>query len=429
MAVTKQILPGVYSQIIAGEREAGLSARGTVAMALDLDWGVEFTTILRGNDTIAPLGYDFTDPKIKLVREVLQNAGTLLLYRLNAGGGSPAQATLASGITAKAIYNGTRGNDIKVTVTPSDDLFVIRTFLGTREMDAQAVSKPEDFVENSFIKIEGTGTLESKTITLSSGTSGETTQAAGHEAAFAEFQKHDFNIICYTGTDSETKGKYAAFVEKLKTAGTYVQAVMNAPEQKSVQILNNTIGGGPSQYELTAAEACATMAGIQASCGIERSATRFTVDHWNHVNPKLDRWQMQDRTAKGEILFAEKNGRVYVVYDINTLTEFDTDHPADWAKNLVTRTLFAITADLEKMLDEKVVGKVRNSKDGRNQIKGMCVQLITENYLDNGYIEDFEASDVTVECMGDDARDSIKVTAGVRVVDTADKIYLVVISR
>lgn len=171
------------------------------------------------------------------------------------------------------------------------------------------------------------------------------------------------------------------------------------------------------------------MAGIQASCGIERSATRFTVDHWTHVNPKLDRWQMQDRTAKGEILFAEKNGRVYVVYDINTLTEFDTDHPADWAKNLVTRTLFAIKADLEKMLDEKVVGKVRNSKDGRNQVKGMCVQLITENYLDNGYIEDFEASDVTVECMGDDARDSIKVTAGVRVVDTADKIYLVVISR
>ena len=215
MAVTKQILPGVYSQIIAGEREAGLSARGTVAMALDLDWGAEFTTILRGNDTIAPLGYDFADPKIKLVREVLQNAGTLLLYRLNASGGSPAQATLASGITAKAIYNGTRGNDIKVTVTPNDDLFVIRTFLGTREMDAQAVSKPEDFIPNSFIKIEGTGTLESKTITLSSGTSGEATQAAGHEAAFAEFQKHDFNIICYTGTDSETKGKYAAFVEKL----------------------------------------------------------------------------------------------------------------------------------------------------------------------------------------------------------------------
>lgn len=84
MAIVKQILPGVYANIIAGDRDAALSARGTVAMALDLDWGAPLTTLLRGNSTIAPLGYDLTDPKLKLVREVMQNAGTLLLYRLNA---------------------------------------------------------------------------------------------------------------------------------------------------------------------------------------------------------------------------------------------------------------------------------------------------------------------------------------------------------
>ncbi len=60
---------------------------------------------------------------------------------------------------------------------------------------------------------------------------------------------------------------------------------------------------------------------------------------------------------------------------------------------------------------------------------GAGVKLIAENYLDNGYIEDFTPEDVTVEHMGDAARDSIKVTAGVRVVDTADKIYLEVVSR
>ena len=95
MAIVKQILPGVYANIIAGDRDAALSARGTVAMALDLDWGASLTTLLRGNSTIAPLGYDLTDPKLKLVREVMQNAGTLLLYRLNAKKGQPAQGTLA----------------------------------------------------------------------------------------------------------------------------------------------------------------------------------------------------------------------------------------------------------------------------------------------------------------------------------------------
>ena len=429
MAVVKQILPGVYAQVIAGEREAALSARGTVAMALDLDWGAEFTTFLRGNDTVAPFGYDFTDPAIKLIREVMQNAGTLLLYRLNASGGQPAQATLASGITAKAIYNGKRGTDIKVTVTPSEDIFVIRTYLGTREMDEQAVASPEDFVTNSYIKIEGTGTLESKTVTLSGGSSGEATQAAGYDSFFDEIQKHEFNILCYPGTDSETKGKFAAFIEKLETAGIYAQVVMNNPESKGVNIINNTVGGETGLYSLTAAEACATMAGIQAYCGIEKSATYFTVDHWTSVNPKLDKRQQQTRTAAGEIMFIEKQRRIRVLYDINTLTEFDTDHPADWAKNLVIRTLYAIVADLTKMLDEKVVGKIRNSIDGRALVKGMCVKLITDNYLDPGYIEGFEADDVTVECMGDDARDSIQVIAGVRVVDTADKIYLTVISN
>lgn len=429
MAVTKQILPGVYSQISAGEREAALSARGTVAMALDLDWGAQFTEFLQGNDTAAPFGYDFTDPKMKLIREVMQNAGKLLLYRLNAAAGQPAQGTLAAGITAKAIYHGKRGNEIKVSVTPSDDLFIIRTYLGTREMDAQAVGKPEDFLPNSFIRIEGTGTLEAKTITLTGGSSGDTTQAQGYEAAFEELQKHEFNILCYTGTDAEIKGKYLAFVEKLKAMGDYVQVVMNNPEQKGVQIINNTVGGGTVQYDLTPAEACATMAGIQANCGIEQSATYLTVDHWTKVNPKLDKWQQQNKTANGEILFVERKRRICVLYDINSLTESDADHPEDWKKNLVTRTLFAVTADLEKMLEEKVIGKVRNSKDGRAQIKGYAVKLITENYLDNGYIEDFVPDDVTVECMGDDARDSVKVTVGVRVVDTADKIYLVVESR
>lgn len=429
MAITKQILPGVYSQITAGEREAALSARGTVAMALDLDWGAQFTTFLYGNDTVAPFGYDFTDPKIKLIREVMQNAGALLLYRLNAQSGQPAQGTLAPGVTAKAIYSGVRGNDIKVTVTQSGDLFVIRTYLGTREMDAQAITSPEDFHANSYIAIEGTGELQEVAIALSGGSNGDATGPEGHDAALEELQKQDFNILCYTGTNTEVKGKYAAFAEKLKTMGEYIQVVMNEPGQKGVQFINNTVGGGPSQYDLTAAEACATMAGIQAKCGIAESATNRTVDHWTKVNPKLDRWQQQAKTAQGEILFVEKNHRVCVLYDINSLTEFDADHPEDWRKNLVTRTLFTITADLEKLLSEKAVGKIRNSRDGRNQIKGMCVKLIAENYLDNGYIEDFTPEDVTVEHMGDAARDSIKVTAGVRVVDTADKIYLEVVSR
>lgn len=429
MAITTQILPGVYAQIIAGERQAALSARGVVAMALDLDWGAETMMLLRGGDTVSPLGYDSTASEIKLIREVLANAGTLLLYRLNSNSGQPAQGTLAAGITAKAIYNGVRGNSIKVTVTPSDDLFVIRTYLGTREMDAQAVSRSEDFKENSFIFIEGTGTLEAKSITLTGGTNGSATQAAGYEAFFAWLQNQEFNVLACTSTDTDTKNKYIAFLDKLEQAGMGKTLVINEPGMNGERIVNCTVGGGTVEYDLTAAEACATLAGIQAACGIERSGTYYPVEHWTKVSPELDRWQQETRTQAGEALFVTRNKGVYLLYDINSLISFNTDHPEDWRKNLVIRTLDSIVADLSLMLETKAVGKIRNNEDGRQQIKGMCVQILTDNYLNFGYIEDFEADDIVVETMGDAARDSIKVTAGVKVVDTADKIYLVVVSR
>ena len=429
MAVFDQILPGVYGQVVAGDRDAALSARGTVAMALDMSWGAPLTILLHGNETINALGYDIADPKIKLIREVLQNAGKLILYRLNAAQGQPAQGVLASGVNAVAVCNGTRGNDISVSVTPSDDLFVVRTSLGTREMDAQAIKTPADFKPNAYIKLTGEGQLESKTVALSSGTDGEATKAAGYDAAFTELQKHEFNVLAYTGTDSETKAKYIAFLSKLESAGIYPQCVMNEPGVSDTGVINNTVGGATSAYTLTASEACATAAGIMAGCGIEESATFKTVDHWISVNPQLDRWQQQERTAKGEFLFVQRGGRICTLYDINTLTKFDADHPADWSKNLVVRTLSTIVADLNKMLEERVIGRIRNSKNGRAQIKGMAVDLMSRHYQDPGYIEDFSAADVTVADADNPKRDSVKVTVGVRVVDTADKIYLTVISK
>lgn len=219
MAIVKQILPGVYANIIAGDRDAALSARGTVAMALDLDWGASLTTLLRGNSTIAPLGYDLTDPKLKLVRRGDAERRNTAAVSPECQKGTAGTGHTGGGITAKAIYPGIRGNDIKITVEKDKDVFVIRTYLGTREMDAQAVTKPGDFIPNSYIKIEGTGTLEAKTITLTSGSNGEITAAAGYDAFFEEIRKHEFNVLCYTGTDAETKGKYAAFAGGAGTGG------------------------------------------------------------------------------------------------------------------------------------------------------------------------------------------------------------------
>ena len=94
-------------------------------------------------------------------------ANKLVLYRLTAG--TQATGTLASGITAKAVYGGKVGNNIKVVVVASGDNWSVKTFLGTVEMDEQIIAAPVDFQTNDFIQIEGTGTLAAATVSLTGG--------------------------------------------------------------------------------------------------------------------------------------------------------------------------------------------------------------------------------------------------------------------
>lgn len=416
-----RIIPGVSVETIAGEREASLGVVGVVTMPMELNWGDQVITIRKGMDTTTVLGYKLYDTTLKLVNEVMNYANQLIIYRLNIG--AKAQATLASGVTAKAVYTGTRGNDISVSVASADSKFTVTTYLDSVEMDKQVISDVSDFKTNDFIEITGSGTLETATATLTGGTNG-TVAAANYDNYFTEIQKHDYNIMAYTGTDSSISAKIVNFIQSQRDNGTMVQAVMSGSDFDNEGIINNTIGGKTTNYDLTAAEACATMAGIQAKQGITGSATYFNVIGWNDVSSRLTKLQMESKTQDGEILFVYKYGGVVVLYDINSLTTTTDAKPEDFKKNLVIRTLDKYSMDLQKLLDTKAIGKIRNSVDGRNQIKGLISDMTVKNYLNIGAIEDFTASDITVE-MGS-ARDSIIATVGIKVVDTVDKIYITV---
>ena len=75
------ILPGTTVELKAGDRDAELSVTGVVAMALPLDWGDKVTVINKGDSTLYSLGYKNSDVALKLVREVMNGAERLILYR------------------------------------------------------------------------------------------------------------------------------------------------------------------------------------------------------------------------------------------------------------------------------------------------------------------------------------------------------------
>lgn len=417
-----QILPGVTVEVVAGERGAGSSVEGVVTTFLELDWGDTLTVLRQGADTLAPLGYRLSDVKMKLVNEFMNYADQLLLYRTNTG--EKASGELAAGLTATAKYSGTRGNDISVTVEASGDYWCIRTYLDGLEADVQTVSAPDKFHANDFISLEGSGTLEARTVRLSGGTNGT---ADSVDAYFAEIAKHDYNILFYTGTDAETIASIKGFVKEQRTNGVMVQAVVSGDAANDKAIYNNTVGGVTQNYELTAAEACSTMAGILAKQGIKGSATYFDVTGWVDVNPRLTKAQQEAKTQNGEILFVFLYGGVKVLYDSNSLTTFTAENPEDFHKGLVVRTLDKYASDLQLLLNTRAIGKIRNTVQGRNQIKGYIADMTKKDYLDPGYVEGFTADDVDVAEGA--ARDAVTVTAGIRVADTVDKIYVKVIAQ
>lgn len=419
-----QILPGAHVDIVAGERAAQLVATGIVAMPLSLSWGNKVTVLNQGDSTLAALGYDITDPALKCVREALNGAEKLILYRLN-NSGVKATATLASGITATAKYSGIRGNDLSVVVSTSESDFLIRTLLGAREVDSQVIHAPADFQANDFIGISGTGTLAAATVNLTGGTDGAIDAGAWDDFK-AKMELQSWNVLAYTGTDPTVTADLIAWVGQLRQNDSRVQIVESTVASNDPAVYHSTIGGVTENYEMTAAEACATLAGLVAKQGITGSLTHYnSITGWTDVNPHLAKEQMETRTQAGEILFVLLYGVPAVLYDINSLTVYTDERPEDFHKGLVMRTLDSVGMNVQKLLDTKAVGKIRNSKLGRPQIKAMVVKLITENYLKPGYIEDFTADDVTIE---QSAGDAVTAVLNVKVVDMTDKIQLTVVS-
>lgn len=421
----EMILPGVQVAVEAGERQTSAGGAGIVAMALPLSWGDKWNEITAGSDTTKSLGWPLTAPEMKLAAEVVKNASRLLLYRLNTG--EQATAEIASGVTAKAVWGGVRGNSIGVTVTGEEAPFTLVTSLDGVEQDRQSISAITDFVPNGLITLEGEGTLAAASTTLTGGLDGEMTESEAISAFLAELPEKEYAVIAYTGTDETARAAVAAFVEQQRAAGVMIQAVVSGGSWNSRAIINSTVGGSTAGYDLTAPEACATMAGILAGLDISGSATHTPVTGWTAVNPRLTLQEQEKRTKAGETLFVWSHGQAMVLYDLNSLHAFSAQAPEDFRKGLVSRTLDRIATELRYLLDTRAVGRIRNTVSGRAQIKGMVVELLRQNYSDRGYIEDFSPDDVTITPMT--ARDSIQARVGVRAADTVDKVYLTIVSQ
>ncbi|WP_283608824.1 phage tail sheath subtilisin-like domain-containing protein [Faecalispora anaeroviscerum] len=286
------ILPGTTVELKAGDRDAELSVTGVVAMALPLDWGDQVTVINKGDSTLYSLGYRISNAALKLVNEVMNGAEQLILYRLNTAG-VKATGTVAENVTAEAVFPGVRGNALSITVAASGEKWLVTTYLDAVEVDSQLIATIADFT-SYYVALAGTGTLAAATVNLTGGTNG--TAEADYTGFFAELEKHEYNVVC--STDATRATEVVAFVREQNASKRYVQGVVTGihPNYENVYVCSST-GGVTADYELTAAEAGATLAGLIAQAGVENSLTYHRgITGWTDVTPKLTREQQIGKT-------------------------------------------------------------------------------------------------------------------------------------
>ena len=269
-----KVLPGSYINVVSAKTVSSeAQERGYTAMALPLNWGVDdkIMTITQEDflkNSRNALGYDYTAPEMKGLRDLFKNASVLYLYKLTSGGEK------ASCDIAEALYCGTRGNDLRITVTNNVDAsgaFDVNTYLDSALVDTQTVTQASELEDNDFVSFKKDASLTATAgMDLSGGTNG-TVDGASHQAFLDKIESYtDINAIGVVSKEETIKSLYIAFTKRLRdSVGVKFQTVIynyNADYEGVVNVKNSVDGENEEAlvYWVT---------GAIAACAINKSNT------------------------------------------------------------------------------------------------------------------------------------------------------------
>lgn len=423
-----KVRPGVYINFETEPKPLGtVGDRGIVTMALPLSWGAtkEVITIEAGENLKNVLGYDITEPEMLLIREALKRAKTLLLFRLN--GGTKASATHGE-LTVTAKYGGIRGNDISIVVQENIDdetKFDVQTLVDGSEVDIQTVKNVDDLIANNWVTFSGIGDLEGTAgLPLTGGLDGVVVNG-DHTDYLEAVEVYEFNTMALVSKDAVLKGLYTSFVKRLRDdEGFKIQVVVEnypiADHEGVISVKNGVILADGTT--LNSVLATAWVAGATAGANVNQSLTYQAYDDAVDVDERYTNSQIVNALKNGEFIFTHRQGRAVVEQDINTLTSFTPKHGKVFAKNRVIRVIDSINNDFQRIFESFYIGKVDNNDDGRNLLKGECINYM-ETLQGINAIQNFDgAQDILVE-QGNEI-DSVYSEVYVQPVDAIEKIYM-----
>ena len=418
-------LPGSYINFIsAASANAALSERGIGTMPLELDWGpedeiFEVTSEAFQKNSQKIFGYAYTDDKMKSLRDFFLNAQTLYAYRLNGGGKK------ASNSYAKAKYPGIRGNELKtvIQVNPdNEELFDVKTMLGTTVVDEQTVAKAAELTANDYVEWENDTILEAAASVPFTGGENGTADGAAHQTYLAKIEPYTYNVMGVAVTDKETKQLYVSFCKRLRDeVGVKFQLVLYdspADYYGVISVKNKT-----QEESWNEASLVYWVTGAEAGCAVNASLQNRKYDGNFSVNTDFTQTDLKNAIRDGEFVLHRVGADIRVLEDINTMVTISDTQGDIFKDNQTIRVIDQIGNDIAVLFRTKYLGVVPIDAAGR---VSLWSDIVAHHRQLNQIraIEDFSDADVIV--TQGDTKKSVVVTDVVTVVNAMSKLYMTV---
>lgn len=422
--VQNKVLPGAYINFVSlANASATLSDRGIATMPLELDWGIENEVFEVTNEdfqkqSLTIFGYDYTNEKLKGLRDLFKNIKTLYAYRLNGNGEK------ATNKYATAKHAGTRGNDLKIVIKANVDNpsnFDVQTVLGTEVVDLQTVTAAEKLVDNDWVKFKKEKLELTASLPLEGGTNSDVT-GTQHQKYLDKIEAFAFNTIGVVITDGVTKSLYHNFCKRMRDeVGAKFQCVLynqDADYMGTINVKNKVTDEGWSEASLVY-----WVTGISAGCDVNKSNLNKKYDGEFTVDVDYTQKQLENAIKHGEFTLHQVGENIRVLEDINSMVT-TTDTMGDIFKdNQTIRVIDQIANDIAVLFNTKYLGVVPNDKAGRTSL---WADIVKHHQLlqDIRAIENFKDEDITVS-QGD-TKKAVVVDDLITVVNAMARLYMTV---
>ena len=421
-----KVLPGTYINFVsAASASASLSDRGIAAMPLETDWGPEgeIFKVTSGDfikNSLTIFGYDYTNEKMKGLRDLFIGAKTLYAYRLNGGG------TKATNTYATAKYGGTRGNDLKIVITANADdntKWDVSTLLGTEVMDTQSkVANAAALVDNDWVTFKSDAELAATAGTALTGGTNVIVTGTQHQAFLDKLEAYSFNTLGLPSTDATTKSLYVAYTQRMRDEiGKKFQLVVHSKAADNYGVIN--VKNSTSDANWNAASLVYWVTGMTAGCEVNASLHNRLYNGEFTVGVDYTQAQLETAIQSGEFTFHKVGADVRVLEDINSMVTVSDTQGDVFKDNQTVRVIDQIANDIAVLFNTRYLGTVPNDEAGRANLWSDIVSH-HQQLANARAIEDFSADDITVE-QGEN-KHAVVVTDAITVVNTMLQLYMTV---